>query len=96
MISVDLMQYDTIKLLSSKCLESAVFWHMNVMARQIKIWIHHNRLTLSPLEENISPIVEQGFELNIYFLVSVDIFTMFHILAEGGCAVNMQNKDLVN
>ena len=41
-ISVDLIQYDNIKLvsLSAKCLESAVFWHMNLMARQIKIWIH--------------------------------------------------------
>ena len=28
-ISVDFIQYYNIKLISAKCLESAVFWHMN-------------------------------------------------------------------
>ena len=50
------------------------------MVRHIEIWIHHNRFTLSPVEENISVIVEQGFELNIYFFVNV----------------LLQNKGLVN
>ena len=65
---------------SAKFLEPAMFWHMNGEAnknmdasQQIYTFFQLKKMFLY-----VCIIVEQSFELNIYFFVSVDIFAMFH------------------